>query len=162
MNSNSRKILLTIVAIVAALALVWLLILRDDGQNGGDQNQPEATQVEAEQTETDTTEPQVGQPQTALGAEAASVLDSYREILGVQQQYTDTCPPEAIVAEVTNKFNLANEANAILNANILASDDPQAVEEAQPHLREIEALIELSATLGPEIVERCNIAVPTQ
>ncbi len=159
MSNSNRKVLLIVVAIVVALVLVWFLVLRDTGQDEGGQSQPKPVQVEEEQAGADSPEPQDNGPQTALGVEAAAVLASYNDILQIQQQYADTCPDETTVAEVANQFDQANIASAELTASVLASDDPQAVEEAQGYLQEIETLIELSATLGPEIIERCNIDI---
>ena len=162
MNSSNHKIPFIIVAIIVALALVWLLVLKDSSQDEDSQNQPEPAQVEEDQAGGDSSQPQEDGPQTDLGIEAAAVLASYNDILQIQQQYTDTCPSEATVTEVAGQFNQANDSLVVLQTNLSGSGNPQAVEEAQGYLQEINALIELSATLGPEIVERCNIEVPAE
>ncbi len=48
----------------------------------------------------------------------------------------------------------------MIQTNVSNSDNPQAVEEAQGYLQDINILVELSATLGPEIVERCTYRSP--
>ena len=162
---EKNKVLLIIAAAVVALALIWFLVLRDTGPDEAGP-EPEPVPVEQEQAEepgeTVGAEPEEDQPETALGVEAAAVLASYQSILEIQQQYTDSCPDEATVAEVAGQFDQANQASAALTANIQASDNPQAVEETQSYTQEIEALIQLSATVGPEIVERCGIEVPAE
>ena len=162
MESSNRKVLLIIIGIVVVLALVWFLALRGGGddQDTAPQEPPAPVPTEEEQTGTDSSAPRTDEPQTALGVEAAAVLASYRDILQIQEQYTDTCPSAATVADVTTRFSQANSDTATLTANLLANDDPQAAEEAQGYMQEINTLIERSAVLGPEIVERCSLEIP--
>ena len=161
MNDRNRKILLIVVAAVALLALVWFFALRGDSQEAASPDQPEVSQTpeeanpETPEEPAATTEPP--EPTTGLGMEARAILDSYQDILQVQEQYSDSCPSEETFVAVGEQFGQAYAAQEALAANLIASTDIVAIEEAQSYQPELGTLLETLGTLGPEIIERCGL-----
>lgn len=164
MKENKSKIYLIVIAVVVALALVWFFVLRDDSSDTTEpapqsQQAPAEEQQPAEdqQPADDGSGEQDAGPQTDLGRESAAVLALHQAILDIQQQYSDSCPTEEVVLDVNARFDAANAAGQALIANMAASTDRAAIDEALMYQQQGNAIVGQLATLGPEILQRCNL-----
>lgn len=170
MKDNKNKAYLIILAIVVVLALAWFLVLGNNDSDTDDSNQPATPQQDQQQAAADGDQQpaadgsgdadsgdQGADPQTDLGKEAAAVLALHQEILAIQQQYSDSCPTEEVVLDVSGRFEAANAAGVALAGNIAASTDQAATAEALMYQQQIGAVAEQLVSLGPEILDRCDL-----
>lgn len=171
MDKKNYKILLTVLAIVAVLSLIWVFVL--SGDDSTEQTPPEVTpapdQVEADQGETDgdadgqdqtsgddTGDQAADEPQTELGMRAKAVLAAYQEVVAAQEQFTDSCPTTEEFNNVSGLIDKADAASEELAAAILTSDE-QAIAEAQTYDSQVKEAMDRIAVLGPDIVNRCDL-----